>query len=63
MANPQAKVKQIEAKRIFKAAIEAGFEMASITVHPDGRIEYGARFADGAAPAGGERNTWDDILK
>lgn len=54
-------VRQNDAKRLFKAAIEAGFEAAKITIHPDGRIEASASFADHANPK--SENTWDDVLK
>lgn len=62
MANRVAAIKQADAKRLFKAALEAGFEAAKITLHPDGRIEATASFSQAAvnSPTG---NTWDDILK
>jgi 2-keto-3-deoxy-6-phosphogluconate aldolase len=62
MANRVAAIKQADAKRLFKAALEAGFEAAKITLHPDGRIEATASFSQTAANAH-TGNTWDDILK
>lgn len=62
MANRLAAIKQADAKRLFKAALAAGFEAAKITLHPDGRIEAEASFTENAA-AGKTGNTWDDVLK
>ncbi len=54
-------IRQNDAKRLFKAAIDAGFENAKITIHPDGRIEALASFADQARAS--SENSWDDVLK
>lgn len=62
MANRVAAIKQADAKRLFRAALEADFEAARIIVHPDGRIEASASLSDGAAKSNGG-NTWDDVLK
>lgn len=62
MANRQAAIKQADAKRLFKAALAAGFETAKITLHPDGRIEAAASFSETAANAN-SGNTWDDVLR
>lgn len=61
MANRQAAIKQNDAKRLFRAALDAGFDAAKITLHPDGRIEATALFGETAKPD--TRNTWDDVLK
>lgn len=62
MANRLAAIKQADAKRLFRAALEAGFGAAKITLHPDGRIEAAASLNETAAnPHSG--NTWDDVLK
>lgn len=61
MAARQAAIKQNDAKRIFKAARDAGFDAAKIVIRPDGTIEATATFAEVASvPAG---NSWDDVLK
>lgn len=44
MANKASQIKQNDAKRIFKAAIDAGFDAARIIYHPDGRLEALATF-------------------
>lgn len=62
MANRQAAIKQADAKRLFKAALAAGFETAKITLHPDGRIEAAASFSETAVNAS-SGNTWDDVLR
>lgn len=62
MANRQAAIKQADAKRLFKAARDAGFETATITLHPDGRIEAAASFSETAASLN-SGNTWDDVLR
>jgi hypothetical protein len=62
MANRLAVIKQADAKRLFKAALEAGFERARIILHPDGRIEADATLSDTAANSSAG-NTWDDVLK
>ncbi|MGR6432434.1 hypothetical protein ACU5AY_16110 [Rhizobium sp. PAMB 3174] len=62
MAIRQASIKQSDAKRLFKAALEAGFEAARIIIHPDGRIEASASFSDPNA-ASENKNSWDDVLK
>lgn len=62
MANKTSQVKQNDAKRIFRAAIDAGFDAARIIYHPDGRLEALATFEGSQKPASGE-NTWDDVLK
>lgn len=62
MANRVAAIKQADAKRLFKAALEAGFERARIILHPDGRIEADAALSETAANSNAG-NTWDDVLK
>jgi len=62
MAAKVAMIKQVDAKRLFKAAIEAGFAAARITVHPDGRIEASASLNESAANPD-TKNSWDDVLK
>ncbi|KQY18161.1 hypothetical protein ASE23_15700 [Rhizobium sp. Root73] len=62
MANRAAAIKQADAKRLFKAALDAGFGAAKITLHPDGRIEATASFSEAAVNTNGG-NTWDDVLK
>lgn len=62
MANRLAVIKQADAKRLFKAALEAGFEAARIIVHPDGRIEASASLSENAVNSN-SGNSWDDILK
>lgn len=39
MRTRTATIKQADAKRLMKAAREAGFERATLTTYPDGRIE------------------------
>ncbi|MGM4983249.1 hypothetical protein [Rhizobiales bacterium] len=56
-----SKIRQNDAKRLFKAALEAGFENAKITIHPDGRIEALASFAEQARAV--SENSWDVVLK
>ncbi|NML75268.1 hypothetical protein HHL25_14145 [Rhizobium sp. S-51] len=53
--------KQIDAKRLLAAALSAGFETATVVIHPDGRIEVSASIADqqDSRPA----NTWDEVLR
>lgn len=51
MANRTAPIKQNDAKRLFKAALEAGFDAAKIVIHPDGRIEASGSRAGKAVPA------------
>ncbi|OHV26603.1 hypothetical protein EOS93_15620 [Rhizobium sp. RMa-01] len=62
MANRAAAIKQADAKRLFKAALEAGFETAKITLHPDGRIEAAASLAEKTAGLS-SGTSWDDVLK
>lgn len=62
MARSVAAIKQADAKRLFKAALEAGFEAARIILHPDGRIEASASLTETAAKLN-NGNTWDDVLK
>jgi hypothetical protein len=62
MANRLAVIKQADAKRLFKAALEAGFEAARIIVHPDGRIEASASLSENAVNSN-SGNSWDDVLK
>ena len=61
MANRTAAIKQNDAKRLFKAALDAGFDAAKIIIHPDGRIEASGSF--GEQPKLSASNTWDDVLK
>lgn len=58
----KAVIKQSDAKRLFRAALEAGFNAAKITFHPDGRIEFSGSLADAAASSEAG-NSWDDALK
>ncbi|SIR06396.1 hypothetical protein SAMN05880590_11183 [Rhizobium sp. RU35A] len=60
MANRGAAIKQIDAKRLFKAGLEAGFEAVRIILHPDGRIEASASLTETVAKAN-DINTWDDL--
>ncbi len=62
MANRGATIKQIDAKRLFKAGLEAGFEAVRIILHPDGRIEASASLSE-TDPKLNSGNTWDDVLK
>lgn len=62
MSNRAVSIKQNDAKRIFKAALQAGFCSARIIIHPDGRIEASAALADDALPTGGS-NSWDEVLR
>lgn len=61
MANRSAAIKQSDAKRLFKAALDAGFDAAKIVVYPDGRIEASGSFGEQPKPGG--ENTWDEVLK
>jgi hypothetical protein len=61
MANRVAAIKQADAKRLFKAGLEAGFEAVRIIVHPDGRIEARASISEVAAQAK-STNSWDEVL-
>jgi allantoicase len=56
-----ALIKQTDAKRLFKAARDAGYENAKITIHPDGQIEAVASFAEQARAS--SDNSWDDVLQ
>jgi hypothetical protein len=62
MAGRSSAITQNTAKRIFKAAIQAGFESAKITVYPDGRVEAFASVSDAVINPRPE-NSWDDVLK
>jgi hypothetical protein len=62
VANRLAAIKQADAKRLFRAALEAGFSAAKIIVHPDGRIEASGSLADQTLSPGA-MNTWDDLKK
>lgn len=62
MANRTAAIKQSDAKRLFKAALEAGFREAKITLHIDGRIEATASLFEKPGDQDGS-NSWDDVLK
>lgn len=61
MNNRAVSIKQNDAKRIFKAALQAGFCSARIIIHPDGRIEASAALAGDGSPASG--NSWDEVLR
>lgn len=61
MANRTAAIKQNDAKRLFKAALEAGFDAAKIVIHPDGRIEASGSFGEQGKST--SENSWDDVLK
>ena len=63
MAARPTPLKQNDAKRIFKAAIQAGFETAKIVVYPDGRIEASAAFAEAGGTKPDSTNSWDEVLK
>ncbi len=62
MGYPKAVIKQSDAKRLFRAALEAGFSAAKIIVHPDGRIEASGSLAEQAASSD-TANTWDDLKR
>jgi hypothetical protein len=55
-------IRKNEIKRLFSAALDAGFEAARVTIHPDGRIEATASFSVSAKNPNAE-NEWDDVLK
>ena len=60
----KALIKQVDAKRLFNAGREAGYDAVKITVHPDGRIEAVAGFSETVpALSSGEPNSWDAPLK
>lgn len=60
----KALIKQVDAKRLFSAGREAGYETVKITVHPDGRIEAVATFSEAMSiTASVEANSWDAPLK
>ncbi len=60
----KALITQADAKRLFNAAREAGFDAARITLHPDGRIEVVAAFSETIPiTSTGESNSWDAPLK
>lgn len=62
MANRAATIKQADAKRLFKAALDAGFEEVRIILHVDGSVETRASFSETVAKSN-SGNTWDDVLK
>lgn len=62
MGHPKAAIKQSDAKRLFRAALEAGFSVAKIILHPDGRIEASGSLAEQALSPDAA-NTWDDLKK
>jgi hypothetical protein len=62
MANHAAAIKQNDAKRLFKAALQAGFPSCKITSYPDGRIEASASIEDSAANPN-NANTFDALVK
>lgn len=62
MANKISQVKQNDAKKLFRAVLEAGWGAARIIYHPDGRLEALATREGAEKPAGGE-NSWDEVLK
>lgn len=62
MAYPKAAITQKDANRIFKAAKNAGFNVAKIILHPDGRMEASASLNNAASDVQSD-NTWDDVLK
>lgn len=61
MRERTSSIKQNDAKRIFKAALQAGFETAKIIIHPDGRIEASAAMSEAAVTEG--PNSWDEVLR
>jgi hypothetical protein len=62
MSSRAAPITQNTARGIFKAAKDAGYVSATITVHPDGRIVAFASNAENSQTANSE-NAWDDVLK
>jgi hypothetical protein len=62
MAPRFAAIKQGDAKKLFKAALEAGFGAARIVIHPDGRIEASASFSDPTKNQNSD-SEWDDVLR
>lgn len=62
MAARATQIRQGDAKKLFRAALDAGFEAARIVLHPDGRIEASASFNDPLKNQSTE-NSWDDVLK
>ncbi len=61
MAARTSQIKQGDAKKLFKAALEAGYGAARITYHPDGRLEALAT-RDSAQKPADEENAWDVVL-
>jgi hypothetical protein len=62
MANRAAAITQNDAKRLFKAARQAGWDSVKITVHPDGRLDAAASFAETAGNPETE-NSWDAAMR
>lgn len=62
MAAKSSVIKQSEVKRIFKAAIDAGYEAARVIFHPDGRIEASASFSESDGNPE-NKNSWDEAIK
>jgi hypothetical protein len=62
MASQPSQFKQNDAKKLFRAALDAGYEVARVIFHPDGRIEASASFVDPAKDPNSE-NSFDRLLK
>lgn len=62
MARSVSLIKQQDAKKLFRAALDAGFPTAIVTYHPDGRVETRASMlVEDIAPTQG-KNSWDEVL-
>lgn len=63
MARSVSLIKQHDARKLFRAALDAGFPIASITYHPDGRVETRASMIDEeSVSANHSKNSWDEVL-
>lgn len=62
MAARTSQIKQGDAKKLFRAALDAGYGAARIIYHPDGRLEALATLESAHKPADSE-NSWDDVFK
>jgi len=63
MANRSALIRQADATRLFKAAKSAGYERATFTSYPDGRVEVLVETVHPDKPRPGESSEWDDVLE
>lgn len=61
MAARSAAIRQNDARRIFRAALLAGFESVRMVIHPDGRIEASAALSEASVNDG--PNSWDEVLR